>query len=93
MNRLDAPELHEIDQIAYSKPEGLMSDTGIPLFYLQERNSEASRLEILFDCGSIDGEKGWVAALVGLLLAGTKDKTMAEINDQIDNTEGIFKRV
>lgn len=91
MNRLDAPELHEIDQIAYSKPEGLMSDTGIPLFYLKESNSEASRLEILFDCGSIDGEKGWVAALVGLLLAGTKDKTMAEINDQIDEYGGYFQ--
>lgn len=91
MNRLVPPVLHDIAEIAYSTPLKMLGGSEIPLYFIKETNSQAARLEIIFDCGSIHGEKGWVAALVGLLMGGTDTKTMSEINDLIDDNGGYFQ--
>lgn len=91
MNRQVAPALLEIDRIDYIQPK-LIQDLGdTPVYFMEEKNTPAARIEIIFDCGSIHARKGLVSSIVGLLLSGTETKTMAEIHDLMDDHGSYFQ--
>ncbi|MFM7596153.1 MAG: M16 family metallopeptidase [Flavobacteriales bacterium] len=90
LNRTQAPAISLSNEINYIEPERHYTPAGIPVYLMRNETSEAVKLELIFDAGSIYHEKPVAGLTTGMLLAGTADKTMAEINDMIDDHGGYF---
>ena len=90
LNRSQAPSVSLSNDINYIEPERYLTPAGVPVYLMRNETSEAVKLELIFDAGSIYDEKPVAGLTTGMLLAGTADKTMAEINDMIDDHGGYF---
>jgi len=90
LDRNQAPAVELNQQINYILPERYETSHGIPVFLMRNESSEAVKLDLMFDAGSIYHDSPVAGLTAGLLLAGTPDKTMAEINDAIDDFGGYF---
>ena len=90
LNRSQAPSVSLSNDINYIAPERHLTPAGVPVYLMRNETSEAVKLELIFDAGSIYDEKPVAGLTTGMLLAGTEDKTMAEINDMIDDHGGYF---
>ncbi len=90
INRSQAPSVSLSNDINYIEPERHLTPAGVPVYLMRNETSEAVKLELIFDAGSIYDEKPVAGLTTGMLLAGTADKTMAEINDMIDDHGGYF---
>ncbi len=90
LNRSQAPSVSLSNDINYIEPERYLTPAGVPVYLMRNETSEAVKLELIFDAGSIYAEKPVAGLTTGMLLAGTAEKTMAEINDMIDDHGGYF---
>ena len=90
LDRNQAPAVQLNKQINYIVPERYETAQGIPVFVMRNETSEAVKLDLMFDAGSIYHDSPAAGLTAGLLLAGTPEKTMAEINDAIDDFGGYF---
>ena len=90
INRSQAPSVSLSNDINYIEPERHLTPAGVPVYLMRNETSEAVKLELIFDAGSMYDEKPVAGLTTGMLLAGTADKTMAEINDIIDDHGGYF---
>ena len=90
INRSQAPSVSLSNDINYIEPERHLTPAGVPVYLMRNETSEAVKLELIFDAGSMYDEKPVAGLTTGMLLAGTADKTMAEINDMIDDHGGYF---
>lgn len=90
INRSQAPSVSLSNDINYIEPERHLTPAGVPVYLMRNETSAAVKLELIFDAGSIYDEKPVAGLTTGMLLAGTADKTMAEINDMIDDHGGYF---
>ena len=90
LNRSQAPSVSLSNDINYIAPECHFTPAGVPVYLMRNETSEAVKLELIFDAGSIYDKKPVAGLTTGMLLAGTADKTMAEINDMIDDHGGYF---
>lgn len=90
LNRSQAPSVSLSNDINYIEPERHLTPAGVPVYLMRNETSEAVKLELIFDAGSMYDEKPVAGLTTGMLLAGTANKTMAEINDMIDDHGGYF---
>ena len=90
INRSQAPSVSLSNDINYIEPERHLTPAGVPVYLMRNETSEAVKLELIFDAGSMYDEKPVAGLTTGMLLAGTANKTMAEINDMIDDHGGYF---
>lgn len=90
IDRKSTPEVHLTEKIKYLTPEKFSSSNGIPLYYFENPSSEAARIELLFNAGSIYKSPVIASACIAMLLAGNESLSMAEINDKIDDFGGYF---
>lgn len=90
LTRSQAPSVSLSNDINYIEPERHQTPAGVPVYLMRNETSEAVKLELIFDAGSIYDEKPVAGLTTGMLLAGTVNKTMAEINDMIDDHGGYF---
>lgn len=90
LNRSQAPSVSLSNDINYIEPERHLTPAGVPVYLMRNETSEAVKLELIFDAGSMYDEKPVAGLTTGMLLAGTANKTMAEINDMLDDHGGYF---
>lgn len=90
INRQVAPSDSLNCHIQYIAPEKYHTESGIPIYLMRNQFSEAVKIDLIFDAGSIHHEIPVAGITTGLLLAGTETQTMAEINDKIDDFGGFF---
>lgn len=90
LNRRQAPEISISNDINYIEPERYLTPAGVPVYLMRNETSEAVKLDLIFDAGSMYHEKPVAGLTTGMLLAGTAEKSMAEINDMIDDHGGYF---
>jgi predicted Zn-dependent peptidase len=90
INRAEAPGIQLESEINYLQPERYLTGNGIPVFIMRNTASEAVKIDLIFDAGSKYDEKPVAGLTTEMLLAGTTEKSMAEINDQIDDFGGYF---
>lgn len=90
MNRSLAPSIALEQKINYILPETHHTSSHVPLFLMRNLNSEAVKIDLVFEAGTKLSQKPVAGLTTALLLAGTDTQTMAEINDQIDDFGGYF---
>lgn len=89
-DRSEAPAVTLPQHIAYIQPERYETQAGVPLYVMRNAHSEAVKFDLIFDAGSKYDEKPIAGLTTGMLLAGTEDKSLAEINDLVDDFGGYF---
>ncbi|NBP30641.1 MAG: hypothetical protein EBV23_13890, partial [Flavobacteriia bacterium] len=79
INRAEAPGIQLETEIHYLQPERYVTANGIPIFIMRNTTSEAVKIDLIFDAGSKYDEKPVAGLTTEMLLAGTAEKSMAEI--------------
>ena len=91
MDRTIAPELKKIDSIDFVEPKVYPVNNKVNLYWMKEVPNETVRVELYFDGGTINGEKGISSFVNGLLLSGNSVTNSIKINHQIDLLGGFFE--
>jgi len=89
IDRKVPPILHESPQIGWIQPEEIAVNPLTPSFWMTQGCNEAFKLDLELQYGSIHDDVLVAKTAVGLLLAGTKNKTAAEIHNAIDLLGGF----
>lgn len=84
LDRTLNPELHDIHDIHFVEPIRHELGEKSSLFLMNKVNDETVRLEFHFNAGQINGKKNMASFVSALLLSGTKDKTSAQIHEELD---------
>ncbi|MCO5260357.1 MAG: insulinase family protein [Crocinitomicaceae bacterium] len=90
LNRKIQPEIKEISTIQFEKPLVFDITKDNKLFCMTNVQNETSKIELIFNAGSILGNAEIAAVVNELLLSGTKDKTSFQINEEIDRLGGFI---
>jgi len=90
LNRSESPCVTLESEINFLQPDRYATAHGIPVFIMRNTTSEAVKIDLMFDAGSNYDDKTVAGLTTELLLAGTSNKSMAEINDMIDDFGGYF---
>lgn len=91
MDRKIAPELKSVDSIDFVAPQIISINENVNLFFMQKVANETSRIDLYFNGGTIQGEKGTSSFVNGLLLSGNEKLSSTEISHQIDLFGGFFE--
>jgi len=92
MDRSIGPKISEEITIKIPKAEKVNLNNNIQLYLLPNPNLEVFRLEIVYDAGSVFGEKYADAYFLSkMLTAGTEKLTAAQIAEKLDNFGGFLE--
>lgn len=92
IDRKIQPSIHVIDSIHFEKPLIFDVTKNNRLFCTTNVQNETAKFELIFDAGSILGEKNIASIVNDLLLSGTKDKTSTQIHSEIDGLGGFVEQ-
>ncbi len=85
INRKKMPPLGPKQELLPDEPQKIPLDNGLELFTINDRDSEVTRLDIVFTAGTAFQEKNLVSASVNKLLQeGTKNHSSREISEMLD---------
>lgn len=91
LNRIEQPELNQIDEIDFVAPEIYEISEGVKLYHMKEVPNETTRFDLYFDAGKCKQKNGIPAFVNGLLLSGTQSKTTNQINEEINGLGGFYE--
>ncbi len=84
-DRKHAPPRGPITRPPYIKPQAILLDNGLPVYFLQGGTDEFVKVELSFNSGSFHQEKALEAfAATHLLRTGSQSKSRQEINELLD---------
>ena len=90
INRLNQPDLVELEQIEFVEPIKYQLTDKVNLYHMKDVPNETTRLDLYFDAGKCKGSIGIPSFVNGLLLSGTIEKTSIQINGEINSLGGFF---
>lgn len=90
LDRKNQPEVKAIDGIQFEKPLIFDVAQNTRLFCFTNVQNETSKLELVFNAGSINGAVEIGAIVNEMLLSGTNEKTSTQINAEIDALGGFI---
>lgn len=91
LNRKTPPELKEIDEIDFVRPQIFDISNEVKLYFMKEVPNDTARLDLYFDAGTIKGDQGIASFVNGMLLSGTKVKNSVLIHNEIDALGGFYE--
>jgi zinc protease len=91
INRSKAPNLQEIDQIAFVTPTIHQLNGVAKLFHMSAVSDETSRIDLYFDAGTAKGDRALSSFVNGMLLSGSDRLSAIEIQAQIDALGGFYE--
>lgn len=92
MDRKNAPDIKEINQIHFEKPLVFDVTKNNKLFCLTNVPNETAKFELYFDAGTIHGATEISSVVNDMLLSGTKLKSSVQINTEIDSLGGFLEQ-
>jgi predicted Zn-dependent peptidase len=90
LDRKNAPEISDINEIKFIEPKIIQLNELVPLYWLNEVPNNTARLDFYFDAGTAR-ENGVIGSLTaGLIFSGTKEKNSTVIHNLLDDHGAYF---
>lgn len=92
INRQQAPEIKSVHSIDFLPSKRFDLGDRCKMYWMDEVPDETSKVELVFRAGSIQAKKKGVAPIMnGFLLAGTKEKSSTQIQNELNNLGAFYE--